>query len=192
MANKEHVQVLISALASMSMKTWNQWRMENPGVLPDLSGEELNLADLSFINLSNADLSRADLSGAKLHHANLQRADLRGSQFRNADLSRADMSFACLRGADLRSAVLRKAILYGANLKGANLGGADLGRADLTDALVDEGASIRSTNWFSSGVSRLEKKALGFFGRGLWSKARGEGAALGIKSGRPSSTTRSR
>jgi hypothetical protein len=166
MAKLEHVCVLISALASMSMKGWNQWRVDHPGLMPDLSGEELTQADLSYINLRYADLSRADLSGAKLHDAKLEKADLTGSRFRNADLSRADLSFACLKNADLRSAVLRKAILYGANLKGARLDDADLRHADLTDAVVDDDIALHAINWFNSGINRIEKMALGLFGVG--------------------------
>lgn len=175
MANKEHVRILIGALASLSMKAWNQWRMENPELRPDLSREELNHADLSFINLSNSDLSYADFSATKFHHANLMKADLSGSTFRNADFSHADLTRACLRNADLRMATLSKAILYGADLQGANLKGANLRRADLANALMDEDISNLAQSWFSSGVSRIEKIALGLFGRRAGHKEAGIG-----------------
>jgi uncharacterized protein YjbI with pentapeptide repeats len=188
MAKIEHVRVLINALASMSMKGWNQWRIDNPGLMPDLSGEELAQADLSFINLRYADLSRADLRGAKLHDAKLERADLTGSKFQNADLSRADLSFACLKNADLRSAVLRKAILYGANLQGARLDGADFRHADLADTVVDGGVALHSINWFNSGINRVEKLALGLFGIGSGRKR----SKKDSRSGRPVPPSQSR
>jgi uncharacterized protein YjbI with pentapeptide repeats len=188
MANKKHVQVLVNALASMSMRGWNQWRMENPDLRPDLSGEELNQVDLSFINLRNSDLSYADFSGTNLHHANLQKADLTGSKFRNADLSHADLSFACLRNADLKAAALRQAVLRGANLQGADLEEADLKRADLTDALIDHDISSLTKNWFSSGVNRLEKIALGLLRRGFGHKEARAGESMGAKTDSPPPT----
>ena len=72
-----------------------------------------------------ADLSGADLQGADLRWANLQGADLQG-----ADLRRADLSGANLQGADLRRADLSGADLSGADLQGADLQGADLSGAE--------------------------------------------------------------
>jgi hypothetical protein len=75
----------------------------------DLSG-----ADLDGANLSGADLRWADLSGANLVEANLT----------GADLSLADLYGAILEGADLSGADLFGAIFEGADLSGANLFGA--------------------------------------------------------------------
>ncbi len=167
MANKEHIGPMISALASMNLKWWNRWRMEHPEILPDLLGAELRDVDLSYANLSRADLSHADLNGSNLRHANLQKTDLSGTSLRNVNLSEADLSQAILRNADLTGAVLRDAVLRGTNLQGANfddadLRGADLDGADLAGALIDLDAVRRPRNWFSEGMSRLERLALVF------------------------------
>lgn len=164
-ADKEHIQPLITALASRSMAPWNQWRIENPSIRPDLFGAELADANLSFANMSYADISHADLSRTNLHHVNLRHADLSSTSLRRADLSEADLSGSILRGADLSGANLRNAKLREANLIDANLKNADLRGVDLVDALMDpeavEGQKIRS----SGGISYLEKLALSLFAR---------------------------
>jgi hypothetical protein len=154
-ANKEHIQPLMAALASQSMKSWNQWRLENPSVRPDLSGVELADANLSFANLSYADIRHANLSRTNLHHANLRHADLIETDLSGSILDGADLS-----GASLRDAKLRKANLIGANLDNANLKGADL-EGVLIDTECVEGKKIG----FGGGVSYLEKIALGLFAR---------------------------
>jgi uncharacterized protein YjbI with pentapeptide repeats len=165
MANKEHLQPLIKAIASQSMAPWNHWRIENPNILPDLLGVELVDINLSFASLSYADLSHADLRRSNLHHATLRHTDLRSTDLQEADLSEADLSYADLKGADLRGAILRNAKLRGTNLIGASLRNADLRGADLTDTLMDAEAIERPKKWISQGVSQLEKLALGLFTR---------------------------
>ncbi len=124
MANDEHLNIL-----KQGVNAWNQWRQENPNVIPDLSRANLygaRLSDINFFlaNLSEADLRGADLFGARLYAANLERAKLWG-----AHLVGANLSIARLGGAELRSAKLESA-----NLCGADLSGADLRKADLTGA----------------------------------------------------------
>ncbi|WP_300000208.1 pentapeptide repeat-containing protein [Anabaena sp. AL09] len=79
MANPEHLAIL-----KQGVGVWNEWREENPDIIPDLTeadlrGANLSDADLRDANLSNADLSNADLSGI-LCGADLSRADLRGGR----------------------------------------------------------------------------------------------------------------
>ena len=89
------------------------WLMdESNGIRADLSGVDLEYADLDGVDLRNANLSGADLGGADLRNANLWYADL--------------------RGADLRDTSLGCANLYGADLGGADLGGANLWFTDLS------------------------------------------------------------
>ena len=119
------------------------WLMdESNGIRADLSGVDLEYADLDGVDLRNANLSGADLGGADLRNANLWYADLRGADLRDtslgcanlygADLSGADLSGADLRDADFRDANFRDANLYGADLGGADLGGANLWFTDLS------------------------------------------------------------
>ena len=55
---------------------WNEWRLENSSIVPNLSGSNLIGADLSGSNLSGSNLSGSNLSGSDLSGANLYRADL--------------------------------------------------------------------------------------------------------------------
>ncbi len=47
MANPKHVEIL-----KQGVEAWNKWRMENPSVVPDLNGENLNGEMLWGVNLS--------------------------------------------------------------------------------------------------------------------------------------------
>jgi uncharacterized protein YjbI with pentapeptide repeats len=165
MAQKEHISPLIEAIASMSMAPWNHWRIENPAIVPDLSELELADADLSCAYLSHADLSYADLTRTNLHNAVLRHTDLTSTRLQKADLSEADLSYSILQRADLSGAVLRDARLCGADLRGACFKDADLAGADLADALLDPNGIDEQKKWFSSGISHLEKLALGLFAR---------------------------
>ena len=117
------------------------WLMdESNGIRADLSGVDLEYADLDGADLRDANLSGADLRGADLRNASLWYADLRGADFRDASLGCADLGYADLGGANLSGADLRDADLRGADLGHANLYGADFSGADL------DGADLWSTD----------------------------------------------
>lgn len=85
-------------------------------------------ANLSGTNLENANLSRsylinANLSSANLRGANLTSADLTSANPTGADLTSADLTNANLTGADLTNADLNNIALISANLTDANLSG---------------------------------------------------------------------
>jgi hypothetical protein len=129
MANDKHV-----ALLNQGAAAWNAWREKNPGVRPDLSGENLRRANLFEADLSGANLSRADLSRADLTDADLFGANLSGANLRGANLFEADLFGANLFETDLFGANLSRADLRGANLRGAFLNAAVLVETDLKDA----------------------------------------------------------
>ena len=132
-----------------------EWR-SRPSVNPHVDIGRANLcgANLSGLNLENAELRGADLSGANLYqaellHAYLQGVDLRGanlreaklmdadlyeSKLRGAVLSDADLSRATLDHADLSNSTLTKAILRDISLISTNLSASDLSNADLRDS----------------------------------------------------------
>ena len=111
------------------------WLMdESNGIRADLSGVDLEYADLDGADLRDANLSGADLRGADLRSANLWYADLRGADLRDASLGCADLGYADLGGANLSSADLSGADLRDADLRGANLGHANLYDADFSGA----------------------------------------------------------
>ncbi len=126
MANADHL-----ALLQQGTAIWNDWRIRNPGSLPDLleadlKGANLSKADLTGANLREADLRKANLSGAHLVRANLREADLKWADLRGADLSEANLWDAVLCHANLRKATLSKADLTGALLIQADLCAATL------------------------------------------------------------------
>jgi len=112
MANKKHIAIL-----KKGPSIWNEWRILNRQIQPDLSGAILEGASLNTANLSEANLSGADLSAA--------------------DLSLVDLSGADLSNADLRAAAIRWVNLNGARLDGARLNAVEmdsvsLGNVDLS------------------------------------------------------------
>jgi hypothetical protein len=140
MANKEHLKIL-----QRGVEIWNQWRKDNPEIIPDLSEAELNTAKLSAVNLSRANLSLADLLGANFSRADLSNANLGMANLTNAIIIGADLSEADLDRANLRWANLVGANLEGANLSWTNLGWANLGGANLGGVNL-RWANLRVTN----------------------------------------------
>ncbi len=140
MANPEHLAKL-----KEGVKAWNQWREENFGVHPDLSGAHLCKANLRSAKLNGADLSEADLCQAELHEARLTGANLRNATVREAKLFRADLAWADFRRADLSGASLIRAYLDRANFSGVDLREADLRGANLSDANLSD-ADLRGAH----------------------------------------------
>lgn len=152
MANPEHLKIL-----EQGVETWNRWREENPGIRPDLSEANLNVADLSKANLMGADLRVADLSEANLSKTDLSKAtlgnaNLIATRLNLADLSHAYLYFTDLLGSDLRGANLRGANLDHANLIDATLIDANLSDVDLSYANLG-GANLSSANLSGVGLS---------------------------------------
>jgi TIR domain/Pentapeptide repeats (8 copies) len=157
-ANDEHLAVL-----RQGVEVWNEWRIQNSSIAPDLreadlKGMELRGADFSKANLNDTNFSNADLrrvnfdyasfSGANLRRANLRKASLDGVTFYAANLSeanlsktdlhsarflQADLSWANLRGADLQWAEIYDTKLNGADLNGAELVGTTLKLLELDE-----------------------------------------------------------
>ena len=75
----------------------------------DLSGLDLNLANMVQYDLRQANLNSAKLCGADLRLARLDHADLRNADLSQADLSGADLSHAELQGAILNETVFTDA-----------------------------------------------------------------------------------
>lgn len=135
MANQKHLKIL-----NDSISAWNRWRVENPSVVPDLSGavlagRDLNMhhrpgVDFSKTDLRHADLKKSNLRLADLRHANLCQATLSGALLKGADLSRADLTEANLTEADLSWA-----LLHSTNLACSIMGYTNLGNINLSKAL---------------------------------------------------------
>jgi uncharacterized protein YjbI with pentapeptide repeats len=133
----------VASILEEGTQAWNKWRAENPGVRPQLAGEDLSDLDLSGINLGEADLSEADFFGADLSNANLKmasmpEADLSDANLSGAELYKADLSSAFLTEANLTGAYLAEANMSGADLRGSRLHNVDMTEADLTSANLSE------------------------------------------------------
>ena len=154
MANDEHVTML-----KQGVDAWNEWRLKNPDIRPDLFGANFIGAYLGGTNLSWADLVGANLTGAYLGEANLSGACLSGANLSWADLVRANLTGAYLGGANLSGTYL-----VGANLTGANLSGAYLERAALVDADLAGadliGCSIYGTSAWDLKLERTKQQNL--------------------------------
>ena len=146
MAAQAHVNKL-----KEGVDAWNVWRSAYPELAPDLS--KLNFSretfkgsaiwddlteriNLSGINLNGANMHLATLLKVNLTNALLERVDLLG-----ATLTRVDMNRAVLRRASLARSSLFHVKLRNANLEGAILTSARVERADL------EGANLRNVSW---------------------------------------------
>jgi uncharacterized protein YjbI with pentapeptide repeats len=93
MAREEHMARIHQGVAA-----WNQWRADNPEVVPDLGEAGLRGLDLTGANLDSADLKGADLRGTSLSRATLVGADLRGANLFKAVVDDADLDGANLTG----------------------------------------------------------------------------------------------
>ena len=99
MANAEHL-----ALLKRDVDEWNEWRLNEPAVVPDLAHADLSGLNLVLVNFSGALLREADLSLANLMGADLRNADLRGANLVGARPIGVDLAGADLRGTDVRTA----------------------------------------------------------------------------------------
>ncbi|NJN23827.1 MAG: pentapeptide repeat-containing protein [Acaryochloridaceae cyanobacterium RL_2_7] len=66
MANPEHLRFL-----SKGAIAWLYWRNQNPQIVPDLSGANLQNLNLQRYNLSGVNLQSANLNRTRLSHADL-------------------------------------------------------------------------------------------------------------------------
>jgi hypothetical protein len=98
----------------------------------------MEFANLTGANLQDADISCANLAHTKLSDSNLYLADLEQANLYKSDLSRANLEKAILSDSylccsDLKEAILSESDLLRANLEGANLELANLKCANLED-----------------------------------------------------------
>jgi uncharacterized protein YjbI with pentapeptide repeats len=156
MAIPEHVRNL-----EQGVEAWNHWRIQNPEILPDISGADFSGATLvddqvrvpqghGFGEKLVRLLIGVDLNGLNLYKTNLRGALLRGTNLRNAmlvgaDLSETDLSGAVLSLARCRATNFRNSKLLDADLRGSDFTSACLENADLTMANLI-GATFVNTN----------------------------------------------
>lgn len=144
MAQAEHIDIL-----KQGVDVWNDWRKNNPGIIPQLNESSLwtyeHLWNPQVFSRPSVNLSRVNFSRANLCRLRFQPFLGGGRNTIRVDLSEADLS-----EADLIEADLTEADLQGANLSGANLSRANLSRANLSGAIIT-GACIDS--WIIKGTN---------------------------------------
>jgi hypothetical protein len=147
MANQEHLEIL-----KQGVDVWNQWRENNPWIIPDLWGVDLSDAQIPKINFQGVNLVDADFSNADLTQANFISANIRKGNFTKANLSRSVFQGAKLDNANFtkayaQNAVFTKAHLYEACFTEANLSGSDFTEANMERTKLD-GTNLTKTNLF--------------------------------------------
>lgn len=188
MSNPEHLNEIYKGV-----KSWNQWRRENPYIAPDLTKANLSSCDLSFADLRDVELCHARLNNAKLASANLTKAnlsytnlsktclrfanftstnliqanlyktDLRDTNFANCNLTGSNLSETNLNGAYLRNAILHQANLSKAILNNANLLGADISFATLISAQLNL-AIMKKANLQNSDLTGVQARGSDLLG----------------------------
>lgn len=116
MANQQHLEILHSG-----PEKWNEWRMQNPELKPDLSGLHLKDISLEGINFKSVDLSKStleqvNLKGALLEYANVSDSRWKEVNCAGSDCSDADFSRARLETCDFSQSDLRQTNFAGASL----------------------------------------------------------------------------
>lgn len=118
----------------------------------NLSGAELDGADLSQLDLHDAHLSGVSFRKADLRGSNLQGADLNKANLYKVDLRGANLFGSIIQDSDLGSADLRNTNFGGANLCDANLVGARLNGADLCNSKLG-GATLSAAKLYGAKIS---------------------------------------
>lgn len=166
MANQDHLNIL-----RQGVEVWNQWRVANPNIQPDLTKAHAWRRNYDGANFAGSDLTEANFSNASLVGANFNKAILNAANFHEADLSSASLVEAGLYianlwktkliGADLSLANLQNAECYEADFENALLVGADLTKANLHKA------KFRKANLHKANLSRADARMGNFTGATL-------------------------
>lgn len=160
MANPEHLKILLQGV-----EVWNEWRKANPQIEPDVSGVDLEGANLKGINFGVSYYPENGNSGQiNLEGINLSNADLREAYFYDARLFDANLSGANCENANFAGANLARAYLVGTNFNQAELGNVDFTEAHLEEAdfsYVGLNASVFGENDLSKvkGLETVEHRA---------------------------------
>jgi uncharacterized protein YjbI with pentapeptide repeats len=140
MANQQHLQLIVS----LSANEWNNWRKENPQIVPDLREANLGGVNLSHFNLKEANLIEANLSQTNLTETNLSKANLSKANLtraygRDTNLSLSNLQDANFFGAYFMSSDFSRSCLLSANFQEANCSESFFITANLSYANLSRG-----------------------------------------------------
>ena len=148
MAKQQHIKIL-----SRGVRHWNEWRQNQPGIIPDLSGMDLSQRDLTRINLSGAILRGTRFYESILYGANFENADATGTTFKRAILKKTDFTESSLKKASLSGAILDGSRLNRAYAFSCQMRKARLKRVSCHSANM-ENANLAETMIFESNFNR--------------------------------------
>ena len=125
---------------------------------------DLRCADLSGFDLTGINLDQADLRDAVLNCTILKGASLRGAVLTLTAMEGADLSEALLDNATMNLAILKTANLYKARVRGIQLRssvlcGASCAQADLTGASLDE-ANLENCSFTHARLSKVSARGV--------------------------------
>ncbi len=167
--NHDHLKIL-----KQGVETWNQWRIDNPSLQPDLNCADLckelysiwlNVpSDIQFPWIEYEDkhsgpsLTKIDFSNCNMYRVNLRGAHLGGANFRHTNLHESCLTDAFLVGADMRNcdlggANLEKATLDAVDFRGATLC-ANMAQCHLSQADI-RGANLRYADISGSRIHEI-------------------------------------
>jgi len=178
MPNPEHLKIL-----EQGVDVWNEWRKNNPEIMPNLSevklskenfyGTNFNIADLVKAELNVSDIIKANsnrsipgnvnLSNINLTGSNLSGADLDDVNLSGANLNGASLSGAKLKGTNLRNSKLISANLINANLSRAIFNGVDLYKAKLIKANLSK-SDLRYSTLVNTNLSEAKLTGAKLYG----------------------------
>ena len=174
MGNSYHMNKLLKG-----REHWNAWRIDNPLIQIDLSGEDLSKISLGIDKQSiikQADREGISLDGAgysfvraeiipSVPTVNFEGADLRGVKilsaigcdFSNANLSKAQLINSDVSTANLSNANLNRANLTKANLRGCSLNGTSFIETIVSDCILDDTYVYGASVWGVQGLPSSQK-----------------------------------
>jgi uncharacterized protein YjbI with pentapeptide repeats len=123
----------INLLVDERISAFNEWRMKNLIIRPDISGK-----DLSNKDLSGAYLNGVSCIGTNFSHCNLSKVNFVQADLREANLEESNLTDALLMYAEMKDCNLRKANLIRTNLMWANLQNSDLSGCKMSKTVLVE------------------------------------------------------
>jgi uncharacterized protein YjbI with pentapeptide repeats len=160
MANAAHLEIL-----SLGKAAWNQWRLDNPGITPDLAGAELS-KDF-FISPLLTRQSRIDLTGI-----NFKSALLDSINIADTDLADADFSYASMKAMVFSNVSLSKANLDGVNLSQSKFWNSDAPGASFWDGILENtvfsGVNLSAATFTNANMIRANLEGADLSNAELW------------------------
>ena len=124
----------IKLLQDMKIQDYNQWRMKNITIRPDLRDQDFSGKDLSRAYLNGASCLRTNLSHCNLTKVNFVQSVLNTANFERANLTDAILMYSEMEECNLINADLTRANFMNANLQNSNLTNGKMSKTNFVQA----------------------------------------------------------